>query len=66
MFERWREHRRGRRQQALERAFFEHGQARCSDIGSTSSSIELLNASARADAYGTVSMGFAAGLAGGP
>ncbi|MDQ3849983.1 MAG: hypothetical protein M3296_05140 [Actinomycetota bacterium] len=59
-----RQRRRVRRQQALEREFFarEH-----SGSGPTtaSASMDALNAHQRADAYGTLGVGFWAGLGGG-
>lgn len=52
-FARWRQHRRVKRQEALERQYFAQEQAR------------LLNSSARASSYATTSSGFWAGGDGG-
>ncbi len=54
MFAAWREHRRAKRQRALERAYFERECARCTGARTGSSSTDLLNASDRSRAYGTI------------
>lgn len=63
-FTRWRQRRRARRQQALERAFFLRERAR-SGQSISSDSTDGLNASVRANAHQTWAMGFWAGLGGG-
>jgi hypothetical protein len=63
-FARWRRHQRARRQEALEREFFVQERARSGEQTS-SASIDVLNASTRANAQGTFAMAFLAGLSGG-
>lgn len=64
-FARWRRHRRAKRQEALEREVFLHERARCGGATTLSASTDLLNAHAKANAYGTLGMAFMAGLSGG-
>ncbi len=54
MFAGWREHRRAKRQRALERAYFEHERAGSTGATRGSPSTDALNASDRSDAYGTI------------
>ena len=63
-YERWREHRRVKRQHALEHEYFVREQARQNGLGDSSPSADLLNAHVRSSAYGTVWMSFFTGLGG--
>lgn len=60
-FARWREHRRGKRQQALERQFFLRERARSVDGGYVATA-EHLRLCAHASAYGTEAMGLSGAL----
>lgn len=62
-YARWRRHRGARRQEALEREFFVRERARAGETTS-SASTDVLNASAQANAQGTLAMAFLAGLSG--
>lgn len=61
----WREHRRAKRQRALERRYFEHERARSTGAGTGSPSTDLLNASVRSGAYGTIWVTFLKGCGSG-
>jgi hypothetical protein len=63
-FARWREHRRAKRQQAIERQYFETERARSSD-SACAAATEQLNASTRVGAYGTIGTAFYSVLGGG-
>jgi len=60
----WREHRRAKRQDALERRYFEHERSRSTGISPASPSTDLMNASTRSGAYGTIWMTFLGSLGG--
>ena len=53
-YARWREHRRGKRQQAVEREFFDHERAESGGMSATSAPSADLNAHSRANGYGSV------------
>lgn len=61
-FARWREHRRGKRQQAREREYFAQEQAR--SYGGALASTDRLNTSGYASSYATTSTGSWGGLGG--
>jgi hypothetical protein len=65
MFVGWREHRRAKRQRVLERAYFQHERARSTGASTGSPSTDLLNASVRSGAYGTIRVTFFNGYGGG-
>ena len=65
MFVGWREHRRAKRQRALELAYFDHERGRSTGVSTSSPSIDLLNANVRSGAYGTIWVSFFNGCGGG-
>ena len=61
-FERWRAHRRLKRQRVLERAYFDHERTRDTGIRVASASTDLLNAQTRSSAHGTIWVAWFGGL----